>query len=72
MTNDVKPCVMIKPSAFRFPLSAFRFRAKRRGLAPLEFVLWLPILMMVAGLIVNVGTSQTWRIRGEIVARDAV
>jgi len=43
----------------------------RRGLAPLELVLWLPILLFVAALMVNLGTSTAWRIRGEIVARDA-
>jgi hypothetical protein len=40
-------------------------------LAPLELVLWLPILMFVTALMVNVGTSQAWRERGEIAARDA-
>ena len=44
---------------------------RRSGLAPLELVLWLPILMFVAALMVNMGTSQAWRIRGEVVARDA-
>jgi hypothetical protein len=45
---------------------------RRRGLAPLELVLWLPILCFVAALMVNLGTMTTWRVRGEIVARDAV
>ena len=45
--------------------------ARRRGLAPLEFVLWLPVLLFVAALIVNYGTSAAWRVRGEIVSRDA-
>ena len=47
-------------------------RRCRPGLAPLEPVLWLPILLFVTALIVNYGTSQAWRVRGEIVARDAV
>ena len=46
-------------------------RVRRAGLAPLEMVLWLPILLFVAALMVNMGTSQAWRIRGEVVARDA-
>ena len=65
MTNDQCPMTKVRvvrrqPAAFRFPLSAFRFsrslptrRLRRRGLAPLELVLWLPILMMVAALIVK-------------------
>jgi len=40
-------------------------------LAPLEFVLWLPILLFVAAMMVNLGTMAVWRMRGEIVARDA-
>jgi hypothetical protein len=47
-------------------------RRRRRGLAPLELVLWLPVLLMVMALMVNYGTSVAWRVRGEIVARDAV
>jgi hypothetical protein len=43
----------------------------RRGLAPLELVLWLPVFMLIAALMINLGTSTAWRIRGEIVARDA-
>jgi hypothetical protein len=45
--------------------------AGRRGLAPLELVLWLPILLFVAALMVNLGTMTAWRMRGEIVAHDA-
>ena len=44
----------------------------RRGLAPLEFVLALPILLFVMALIVNYGTVAAWRVRGEIASRDAV
>jgi hypothetical protein len=40
-------------------------------LAPLELVLWLPVFLFVAALIVNLGTMTAWRIRGEIVAHDA-
>lgn len=42
----------------------------RRGLAPLELVLWAPILMFVCALIVNFGTANAWRIRSEIASRD--
>ena len=44
---------------------------RRRGLAPLEFVLWLPILLFVMALMVNFGTFATWRVRGEAVSRHA-
>jgi hypothetical protein len=46
-------------------------RARRRGLAPLELVLWLPVLLFVVALIVNYATMATWRLRGEIVSHDA-
>ena len=44
---------------------------QRRGLAPLELVLWLPGFLFVMALMVNLGTMTAWRMRGEIVARDA-
>lgn len=46
-------------------------RRERAALAPLEMVLWLPILLFVTALMVNMGTSQAWRVRGEVAARDA-
>lgn len=46
-------------------------RCKRRGLAPVEFVLWLPVLLFVMALMVNYGTMAAWRIRGEVAAHDA-
>ncbi len=46
--------------------------SRRRGLAPLEMVLWLPILLAVAGLMVSLGTMTAWRLRGEVAARDVV
>lgn len=46
-------------------------RFARRGLAPVELVLWLPVLLMVMALIVNYANMTSWRIRGEVVARDA-
>ncbi|MCA9107138.1 MAG: pilus assembly protein, partial [Planctomycetales bacterium] len=45
---------------------------RRRGLATLELVLWIPVLLMVTALMVVYGTSVAWRIRGEVAARDAV
>lgn len=47
-------------------------RIRRRGLAPLEFVLWLPVFLFVMALMVNFGTLATWRMRGEVVSHDAV
>lgn len=45
---------------------------RRRGLAPVEFVLWAPVLLMVMALMVNYGAAAAWRLRGEIVSRDAI
>ena len=52
-------------------LRGMRHRARRRGLAPLELVMWLPILLFVMALMVNFGTFATWRVRGEVVSRHA-
>ncbi|MEQ8791014.1 MAG: hypothetical protein RIC55_32430 [Pirellulaceae bacterium] len=49
-----------------------RHRVRRRGLAPLEFVLWLPVLLSVTALMVVFGVMGAWRVRGEIVSRDAI
>ena len=46
--------------------------ACRRGLAPLELVLAIPILMFVLALSVIFGAVTCWKIRGEVVARDAI
>ncbi|MFO0821416.1 MAG: TadE family protein [Pirellulales bacterium] len=48
-----------------------RIAVRRAGLAPVEFVLWLPVLLFVMALMVNYGTMAAWRIRGEIAAHDA-
>ena len=37
----------------------------------MELVLWMPVLLFVAALIVNYGTAAAWRVRGEIASRDA-
>ncbi len=47
-----------------------RGHERRSGLAPLELVAALPVLLFVAALIVNFGALAAWRVRGEIVARD--
>ena len=44
----------------------------RTGLAPLELVLTLPILVFVAALIFNLGVIAMWRVRGEVNSREAV
>lgn len=41
----------------------------RRGLAPLEFVLWAPILLMVMALMVIFGNASVWKLRTAFVAR---
>lgn len=47
-------------------------RATRRaGLAPLELVLVLPILLFVMALMINLGTGGAWKIRTQINARHA-
>jgi hypothetical protein len=44
---------------------------RRRGLAPLELVLALPLLLMVMGLMVFFGNAAYWKVRGSTVARHA-
>jgi hypothetical protein len=63
---------VFRASNFGFRISNCRSRPTRRGLAPLEFVLWLPVLLSVAALLVVFGTMASWRVRGEVVARDSV
>ncbi|HUT08891.1 MAG TPA: TadE family protein [Thermoguttaceae bacterium] len=48
---------------------AFR---RRSGLAPLELVLALPILLFVMALMVNFGIAACWKIRALSMARQAV
>ena len=47
------------------------YRSGRRGLAPLELVLALPILLFVMALIVCYGTISAWKVREHSVARLA-
>ena len=44
----------------------------RRGLAMLELVLALPILLFIMALIINYGTIAAWKVREHSVARLAV
>lgn len=43
---------------------------RRRGLAPLELVLALPILLFVTALIVGIGAAACWKVRAQQVARN--
>ncbi len=33
--------------------------------------MWLPVFMLMGALIINIGTMQAWRVRGEVAARNA-
>lgn len=44
----------------------------RRGLAPLELVLSLPLLLFVMALIINFGVLACWKVRADSVGRQAV
>jgi hypothetical protein len=45
---------------------------RRAGLAPLELVLALPLMLFVMGLMIVFGTSAAWRVRTHTTAREAV
>jgi len=45
------------------------YRNHRRGLATLELVLALPILLLLMALMVNFGVIASWKVRGSSVAR---
>lgn len=47
-------------------------RGNRGGLAPLELVIALPLLLFVMALMINFGTVSSWRIRELAVARQTV
>lgn len=47
-------------------------RIARRGLAPLELVLSLPLMLFVMALIINFGVLACWKVRADTVARQAV
>jgi hypothetical protein len=44
----------------------------RRGLAPLELVLGLPLLLMIMALAIYVGNMASWKLRAANVARDTI
>ncbi len=44
----------------------------RRGLAPLELVLALPILLFLMALMVNAGAATSWKVRALGVARNSL
>ncbi|MEX1096043.1 MAG: hypothetical protein WED34_08335 [Planctomycetales bacterium] len=46
-------------------------RGKRDGLAPLELVLALPLMLFVMALILNMGTVGAWKVRAQVNARYA-
>jgi len=46
-------------------------RVSRKGLAPLELVLSLPILLFVMGLMILIGWVATFKVRTQIHAREA-
>jgi hypothetical protein len=46
-------------------------KSQRRGLAPLEFVMCLPVLLFVLALMVDTGSKSCWKLRGMVAARDA-
>ncbi len=47
-------------------------RCRRRGLAPLELVLSLPILLFALALLVGMGTAACWKVRTQVAARHRV
>ncbi len=53
------------------PTRALR-RPARAGLAPVELVLWLPILLMVMALFVVFGNAAVWKVRTAAAARHVV
>jgi hypothetical protein len=49
-----------------------RPNARRAGLAPLELVLCLPLLLFIMALIMNFATAAAWKVRSLTVARQVV
>ncbi len=45
---------------------------ERRGVAPVEMTLVLPVLMLMMAVIIAFGFNACWKIRTEIVSRDVV
>ena len=47
-----------------------RLRPKRAGLAPMELVLVMPVLMMMAGLMLFAANAGVWKLRAYAAARE--
>ena len=62
----------VEPSRAKTQVPRPKTRDLRCGLAMLELVLALPILLFVMALIVNYGTIAAWKVREHSVARLAV
>ncbi|MGQ0633848.1 MAG: hypothetical protein ACT4QC_04500 [Planctomycetaceae bacterium] len=58
-------------SARRDSSSGIRHFHSRRGLAPLELVLSLPLLLVIMCLIINIGTAGKWKVMALAVSRQA-
>ncbi len=54
-----------------FSFCLFPFALNRAGLAPLELVLSLPILLFVMGLMIVFGTAGAWKVRTLAASREA-
>ena len=67
-----KDCQVFGGSPSPRPSPGGRGRQARRGLAPLEMVLSLPILLFVMALMINFDTLASWKVRALSVARNAV
>jgi len=66
MNRHLRKRIMHRPSRER------RRRCRSRGLATLEMVFCLPILLFVMALMINFGTASVWRIRGLAAARHSL
>lgn len=51
-------------------MTLHRHIRSRRGLAPLELVLCLPLLMLMMAVVINFGTVACWKVRSLSVARE--
>lgn len=54
------------------PARSVRWPVSRAGLAPLELVITLPLLLMLMALIINFAHAATWKIRAATSARLAM
>ena len=65
------PCDGMPPNGF---VASRRSRPalQRRGMAPLELVMALPILLFIMALMVNAGVQEAWKVRALCVARNGL